>query len=109
MRCTFSRFSALVDCMEGALARPHHHWMYTNVRDTAVLAAAYGFGLTRNHGYTDGNKRIGFMATAVFLDLNGWTLQAPETEVVTMMLGVASAEVQEVDLARWLRLHLYAK
>jgi death on curing protein len=49
------------------------------------------------------------MATAVFLDLNGWALQAPETEVVTMMLGVASAEVQEVDFARWLRLHLYAK
>jgi death on curing protein len=68
----------------------------------AALAAAYGFGLTRSHGYSDGNKRVGLMAMAVFLDLNGWTLDAPESEVVTVMLGVAAGQVSEEDLAAWL-------
>lgn len=95
--------------IDSALARPRHQWLYDDVRELAILAAAYGFGLTRNHGYVDGNKRIGFMASAVFLDLNGWTLQAPEAEVVEIMLGVASSEVQEAELARWMRLHSHAQ
>ena len=92
--------------IESALARARNQWEYAEERDIAALAAAYGFGLTRSHGYSDGNKRIGFMAMAVFLDLNGRELDAPEPEVVRVMVGVASGEVSEPELAAWLRGHL---
>jgi death on curing protein len=92
--------------IESALARARNQWEYAEERDIAALAAAYGFGLTRSHGYSDGNKRVGFMAMAVFLDLNGWELDAPEPEVVRVMVGVASGDVAEPELAAWLRLHL---
>ena len=89
--------------IESALARARNRWEYGEAPDVAVLAAAYGFGFTRSHGYSDGNKRVGFVAMAVFLDLNGWTLQAPETEVVATMVGVAAGEVTEDELAQWVR------
>ena len=92
--------------IESALARARNQWEYAEERDIAALAAAYGFGLTRSHGYSDGNKRIGFMAMAVFLDLNGRELDAPEPEVVQVMVGVASGEISEPELATWLRGHL---
>ena len=92
--------------IESALARARNQWEYAEERDIAALAAAYGFGLTRSHGYSDGNKRIGFMAMAVFLDLNGRELDAPEPEVVQVMVGVASGEISEAELATWLRGHL---
>ena len=92
--------------IESALARARNQWEYAEERDIAALAAAYGFGLTRSHGYSDGNKRVGFMAMAVFLDLNGRELDAPEPEVVQVMVGVASGEISEPELATWLRGHL---
>jgi death on curing protein len=91
--------------IESALARPRNQWEDAEAREIATLAAAYGYGLTRGHGYSDGNKRIGFMAMAVFLDLNGWSLHAPEPEVVRIMLGVASGDVKEPDLAAWVKQH----
>lgn len=75
-------------------------------RKVVPCSTAYGYGLTRNRGYIDGNKRVGFMAMAVFLDLNGWTLDAPEPEVVRIMLAVAAGTLSEPDLARWLRAHI---
>ncbi len=92
--------------IESALARPRYQWEYEEQRELAALAGAYGFGLTRNHGYTDGNKRIGFLAMAVFLDLNGWVLESPEPEVVTTMLAVASGNMKEAALAGWVWKHL---
>jgi death-on-curing protein len=92
--------------IESALARARNQWEYAEERDVAALAAAYGFGLTRSHGYSDGNKRVGFVAMAVFLELNGLELDAPEPEVVRMMIGVAAGEVAEPELADWLRRHL---
>ena len=68
-----------------------------------MLAATYGFGLARNHPYRDGNKRIAFLAMLVFLGLNGRDLDAPESEVVAMMLNLAAGGLSEVTLARWLR------
>ncbi len=91
--------------IESALARPKNQWSYRAERDLAVLAAAYGFGLTRNHGYVDGNKRIGFVAMAVFLDINGWRLDAPEAEVVRVMLAVAAGELSEEAFASWVQAH----
>jgi death on curing protein len=92
--------------IESALARPRNQWEYSEERDVATLAAAYGHGLTRSHGYSDGNKRVGFMAMAVFLDLCGFSLEASEPEIVRIMLAAASGELQERDLADWVRRHL---
>ncbi len=64
---------------------------------------AYGFGLARNHGFSDGNKRVAFEAIIVFLDLNGQRLTATEPEAVTVILGVASGELGEAELAVWIR------
>lgn len=106
-----SRFGGLYGvrddgAIESALARARNQWEYAAERDIAKLAAAYGYGLTRNHGYSDGNKRIGFVAMAVFLDVNGWSLEAPEPAVVRIMLGVAAGEVNEEELAARIRTHL---
>lgn len=93
--------------IESALARPRNLWAYDKVTGLAALAAAYGYGLTRGHGYVDGNKRIGFVAMAVFLDINGWNLEAPEPEVVQVMWGVADGELTENDLAAWVAAHIH--
>lgn len=91
-----------------ALARPRNLSAYDGVTDIAAQAAAYGYGLTRGHGYVDGNKRVGFVAMAIFLDLNGWSLEAPEPEVVRVMLAVASGELGEAGLASWVPGHIQA-
>lgn len=92
--------------IESALARARNKWEYAEERDLSALAAAYGYGLARSHGYSDANKRVGFMAMAVFLDLNGWDLEVPDPEAVRVMLGVASGEIGEAELAAWVRGHL---
>lgn len=89
--------------IESALARPRNKWAYEEACDLASLAAAYGYGLARNHPFVDGNKRVAFMAMYVFLGLNGWDLDAPEPEVVTVVNDVASRRLGEEELAAWLR------
>jgi death-on-curing protein len=69
----------------------------------AALAAAYGFGLTKNHGFVDGNKRVAFMAMYVFLGLNGYVLDAPEEEVVAIMRDLSNSARSEEELAAWVR------
>lgn len=91
------------DAIESALARPRQGWAYAPGCDRAELAAAYAFGLSKNHGYVDGNKRVAFMALYTFLGLNGEDLDAPETEVVAIMLAVADGSLSEEELARWVR------
>lgn len=91
--------------LESALARPRNKLAYSPEADLAELAAAYGFGLARNHPFLDGNKRIALVAMYVFLGLNGLELEAPEKEVVELMLEVARGDRDETALAHWLRLH----
>lgn len=69
------------------------------------MAAAYGFGLVKNHPYRDGNKRIGFLAIATFLGINGYDLKVTDAEVVTEILALADGRVSEEDLADWIRTH----
>jgi death-on-curing protein len=88
---------------EAALARPRHKWTYDKKPDLATLAAAYGFGLATTHPYVDGNKRAAFLAMLIFLGLNDLDLDATEPEVVTVMLGLASGQMKERELADWLR------
>jgi death-on-curing protein len=93
------------NALESALARARQKWAYGRAPDLAILAAAYGFGLARSHPYRDGNKRIAFMAMAVFLALNGCEIEAAEAEVVTVIVGLAAGSVSEAALARWVREH----
>lgn len=92
--------------LESALARPQHKFASAKKPDWATLAAAYAFGLAKNHGFVDGNKRVVFMAAYVFLGLNGYDLAAEEPEVVAAMEGVAAGEVAEPALAKWFRIHI---
>ena len=94
--------------LESALNRPKHRWHYEPESDLAALAAAYGWGLATSHPYRDGNKRIAFLAMAVFLELNGWRLEAAESDVVQVMLAVADHGLTEAALADWLRAHIVA-
>jgi death-on-curing protein len=91
--------------IESALARPQNKWQYEPAADLFALAAAYGYGLTKNHGFMDGNKRVGFMATYVFLGLNGFDFEAPEPDVVLTMLDLASGTLSEEQFSHWLRTH----
>jgi death-on-curing protein len=92
--------------LEAALARPRHKFAYAKRADLATLAAAYAFGLARNHGFVDGNKRAAFMGAYVFLGLNGQDLEADEPDVVTTMERVADGRLTEPGLASWIRQRL---
>jgi death-on-curing protein len=89
--------------LEAALARPRQRLAYEPESDLAELAASYGHGLAASHPFHDGNRRIAFVTMGVFLELNGFELQAPEDEVLTAMLGLAAGELDEDELAAWLR------
>lgn len=89
--------------LESALARPKNKWVYSDERDVAALAAAYGFALVTSHPYRDGNKRIGFLAMATFLGINGYELTATDEDVVGEMLALAAGRISEEELARWIR------
>ena len=91
--------------LESALERPRNRWRYEPEADVTRIAAAYGYGLARNHAFVDGNKRVAFQVMYVFLGLNGYRIDASETDVVTLMLQVAEGSVEEVPLADWLRDH----
>jgi death-on-curing protein len=88
--------------LSSALARPQNQAAYgePSVFD---LAATYAFGIIRNHPFVDGNKRTGFLAAYVFLDLNGWELIAPEVEAVAAVLALATNEMDEAGFASWLK------
>jgi death-on-curing protein len=92
--------------LESALARAKHRWHYEPKSDLATLAAAYAWGLATSHPYRDGNKRIAFLAAAIFVELNGCTLEAREEEVVRTMLAVADGHCGEDELSAWIRKHL---
>lgn len=89
--------------LESALARPRQKWHYADTTDVPMLAAAYAFGLVKNHPYRDGNKRIGFLAMATFLALNGHELNATDAEVVAEIVALADGGVSEEALAAWIR------
>jgi death-on-curing protein len=91
--------------LESALARPRQKWHYADDIDIPMLAAAYAFGFVRNHPYRDGNKRIGFLAMATFLGINGHDLSATDADVVTAILALAEGSLSEEALAEWIRQH----
>ncbi len=89
---------------ESALARPQNLAL-DEKPDAADLAASYGYGVSRNHPFIDGNKRTAFVALELFLDLNGFDLVADDAGCVMTMLAVAAGEMDEAAFAEWIRRH----
>lgn len=94
--------------LESALARPENLAAYGEP-DVFDLAAAYGFGIVRNHPFVDGNKRTSFLTMELFLNLNGFSIAAPEPEATAIMLAFAAGEVAEAELADFLRANCEAR
>lgn len=88
--------------LESALARPQHLASYGEP-DVAACAGAYGYGISRNHPFIDGNKRTAFVATELFLFLNGYVLEAADADCVLTMLRVAEGSISEEDFSVWIR------
>lgn len=88
--------------LESALVRPVNQWHYGQT-DLATLAAAYAFGLARNHPFIDGNKRIAFQAMMVFLRINEIPFAPKPADATAIILALAAGEVGEEGLTRWIR------
>lgn len=88
--------------LESALARPLNKWRYHNA-DLPQLAAAYAYGILRNHPFVDGNKRAGFVALLGFLLLNNIDFAPDPLEAAAVILGVAAGDINEAGLTRWIR------
>lgn len=87
--------------LESALARPINRWNYGE-SDRAELAAAYAFGIAKNHPFVDGNKRAAFAAMMTFLRVNGVRFSPEPSEAAAAILALASGEIDEAGLARWI-------
>ncbi|MBA2770584.1 MAG: type II toxin-antitoxin system death-on-curing family toxin [Sphingomonas sp.] len=88
--------------LESAMARPQNLAAYGDP-DAAALAAAYAFGIARNHPFVDGNKRTAAVVSETFLILNGHALEAKDAELVVAFLTLAAGELSEEALAEWFR------
>jgi death-on-curing protein len=84
------------------LERPVNKYGYQQA-GLAALAAAYGFGLAKNHAFVDGNKRIAFMTMTVFLRKNGVRFSPDQAQATRIILSLAAGEVSEDSLERWIR------
>lgn len=89
--------------LSSALARPQHQAHYSDEPSVFDLASAYACGIIRNHPFVDGNKRTGFLAAYVFLNINGWQLNSSEVEAVNAVLALAGGEIDETGFSSWLK------
>lgn len=92
--------------LESALARPIDLAAYDSAADAAALAAAYAFGIAKNHPFIDGNKRTAFVAMELFLMDNGYVLTASDEDALMTMLRLAAGEMDEGEYAAWIRANL---
>lgn len=90
------------NALESAIARAEQLAHYGSP-DVADLAAAYGFGIARNHPFSDGNKRTAFVAVELFLSLNGFDLMASDADCVITVLKLAAGDIEEAAFAQWIR------
>ena len=93
--------------LSSALARAHQLAVYGDA-DVADCAAAYGYGIARNHPFLDGNKRTAYVAMELFLLLNGYGLEVSDAQAVTTLLDVAAGQITEKQFGRWIREHAKA-
>jgi death-on-curing protein len=89
--------------LSSALARPQQQAQYGDEPSVFDLAAAYAYGIIRDHPFVDGNKRTGFLTSYVFLHINGWQLRASEVEAVHTVLSLAAGEIDEPGFSTWLK------
>jgi death-on-curing protein len=88
--------------LDSALARPEN--LFHSGKPTSFdLAACYGFGLVKNHPFVDGNKRIGFAAAVLFLEINGYRFRATEADATVRTLALATGDMDEAAYAAWLK------
>jgi len=87
--------------LDSAVDRARNKWAYENA-DLPELAAAYGFGIARNHPFIDGNKRTSLMVIFTFLGVNDIDFIVPEADFAAIILSLAAGEVSEPSLARWI-------
>lgn len=88
--------------LESALARPINKWSYGET-DLSSLAAAYAFGVARNHPFSDGNKRTAWVVANLFLQRNGVTLRYTREEAIQLFMDLAAGQVSEDELSEWFR------
>lgn len=93
--------------LDSAMTRPRNLANYGEP-DAAALAAAYAFGIARNHPFADGNKRTAAVVAEAFLVFNGYRLDASDAELVVAFVALAAGELSEDELADWLRERLVA-
>jgi death-on-curing protein len=94
------------NAFHAALGRPQHVFNYEPDADLARLAGAYDFGFIRDHPFNDGNKRAGFLATLLFLDLNGFEFRTERVDAIQVILKVAAGKMRESELINWIRDHM---
>jgi death-on-curing protein len=87
--------------LDSALGRPRHLYAY-GTPSLFELAAEYSTGIAKNYPFLDGNKRAGFMAAALFLEVNGVRFGASEEQVAINTLGLAASEISGAEYASWL-------
>jgi death on curing protein len=89
--------------LDSALARPRNLLAYNKDCDLAELAAAYASGVSQNHPFRDGNKRMAFLTVGLFLELNGFELVAGQVEAIRTFFALADGKLSEKELAEWIR------
>lgn len=89
--------------LDSALNRPKQRFAYDDKFSVFDLAASYSHGLVKNHPFMDGNKRIALSVGAIFLELNRYSLNAPEAEAVVLFEQLATGDLSEEDLANWFK------
>jgi death-on-curing protein len=89
--------------LKSAVARPKRHYAYGGPPDIVALAAVYTAGIVRNHPFVDGNKRTGFIAGALFLELNGYRLTASEEDATQAMMELAAGRLDKLGYGAFLR------
>jgi death on curing protein len=89
--------------LESVLARPRQHYSYSEKVDIAEMAALYTTGIIQNHPFVDGNKRAGFLAGVMFLELNGLDFAASEEDVIQTIFALAAGDMDEAGYSAWLR------
>jgi death on curing protein len=95
--------------LDSALARPVNQFLYEKVSSLASLAAAYGFGIGRNHAFVDGNKRAALLAIGLFLTINGKRLRADPIDAIHAIMALAAGALDEAGLAQWISANLRSK
>lgn len=92
--------------LESAIDRLRHRHVYGDAADHFDLAAAYVYGIVRNHPFVDGDKRTALLAGVVFLEMNGDYFAPNETDIVNVVAAAADGSIGEPEVAHWFRAHV---